>query len=149
MPRDCASCEHPQVREINHRLREDRPLVDISRWLKEQGTPITRQAIARHKERHLPDVETSGPGRRPLSGDFLSKVVQATEMDLDDGLLKPKLRDGIAAQAELNRQRSRDMDKNLLDRISMAMAGVILHARVVSPEVEALEGEYRQLLSGD
>jgi hypothetical protein len=147
MPGVCATCKHPQVREINHRLKSDRPLTDISRWLDGIGQPVTRQALARHMRDHLgakPRV-----GNRPVSGSFLEAVVTDAHEKLAAGELATTLRDGIAAQAELNKQQARSADRDLMAKIALALTGHSLlgAARIVDPEVEALEADYRLLLS--
>lgn len=144
--RYCASCDNPRLSEINHRIKEGRSLNDISRWLTTLGTPITRQALARHAKTHA-EIVVAGPGRKPVSGSFLEKVVSAVEQDIDAGVQRPRIRDGIAAQAELNKQRSRDMDKDILIKISLAMSGSLPAPRDVSPQVAVLEGEFSRLLS--
>ena len=141
----CANCNHPQVREINHRLRQERPLTDISRWLEEIGTPITRQALARHLRDHLGQKPVVG--RRPVSGSFLEAVVTDAHEKLSAGELTTTLRDGIAAQAELNKQQARSADRDLMAKIALALTGSpLLEARVIDPELEAIEAEFRPLL---
>lgn len=145
MPGVCASCKHPQVREINHRIRQERPLTDISRWLSEIGTPITRQALARHAKDHLSVAPVHG--RRPVSGNFLEAVVVKAHEDLEEGNLRVSARDAISAQAELNRQASRSADRDLMAKIALALTGhSLIQARVIDPELEALEAEFRPLL---
>lgn len=149
MPGVCASCKHPQVREINHRIREERPLTDISRWLSEIGTPITRQALARHAKDHV--GAQVARGRKPVSANFLQAVVETAHEKLSEGELTVTLRDGIQAQAELNKQVARSADRDLMAKIALALTGhALIEARVIDPELEALEAEFRPLLtSGD
>lgn len=145
MPGVCASCKHPQVREINHRIRQERPLTDISRWLSEIGTPITRQALARHAKDHLSVAPVHG--RRPVSGNFLEAVRDAAHEALSEGELRVTLGDGIKAAAELNKQAARTADRDLMARIALALTGnALIQARVIDPELEALEAEFRPLL---
>lgn len=147
MPNICATCKHPQVREINHRIREERPLVDISRWLDDLNTPITTKALARHANNHLGQAPAPG-GRRPLSANFLQAVVQTAQDKLENGELAVTVRDGISAQAEINRQMDRSADRDLMARIALALTGTVaIEARVVNPEQEAIEGEFRALLT--
>jgi hypothetical protein len=153
MPQTCASCKHPQSREINHRIRDGRPLVDISRWLtelheKDPSIPkITRFALARHAKDHV-GVEPQR-GRRPPSEDFLTAVVNAAHDGLEDGSLRVTLRDGIAAKAELNKQQARNQDRDLMAKIALALTGQspLLTATVIDPEIEAIEAEFRPLLT--
>ncbi len=151
MSQTCATCKHPQVREINHRLRSDRPYEDISRWLSEladagTGYKITRQALARHARDHLAQGRREA-GRKPTSGNFLQNVVDAAQEGLAEGVLRVTLRDGISAAAELNKQASRSADRDLMAKIALALAGrPLLEARVIDPEDEAIEAEFRPLL---
>lgn len=154
MPNVCSTCKHPQVREINHRIREQRPYEDISRWLTatypdQKQLHITRQALARHHRDHLGDAAPREPGRKPVSGSFLQRIVETAHQDLEDGILRPTLKDGISAQAEINRQADRSADRDLMLRIGLALSGVALigEARVIDPEQEAIEAEFRPLLT--
>ena len=152
MPQTCATCKHPQVREINHRLRAESPYEDISRWLGELagngvGYKITRQALARHARDHLAQGQRA-QGRKPVSGNFLQNVVDAAQEGLAEGTLRVTLRDGISAQAEMNKQASRSADRDLMAKIALALSGQsLLEARVIDPEVEAIEAEFRPLLT--
>ena len=148
MPNICATCKNPQVREINHRIREERPLVDISRWLDELGTPITPKALARHAKDHLGKAPAPG-GRRPLSRNFLEAVVQTAQDKLENGELAVTVRDGISAQSEINRQMDRSADRDLMARIALALTGNVpsLSVRVLDPEDAAIEAEFRPLLT--
>ena len=145
MPGVCATCRSRHRKEIETRLRQDRPLTDISRWLDEIGEPITRQALARHMRDHLgakPRV-----GNRPISGDFLEAVERTAHEALEAGELRVTLRDGIAARAERNKQAARSADRDLMAKIALALTGSpLLEARVIDPELEAIEAEYRPLL---
>lgn len=154
MPQTCATCKHPQVREINHRIREERPYEDISRWLTdlaEQGTgyAITRQALSRHHRDHLGKVGDRPAGRKPVSGNFLQAVVETVHEKLVEGELPVTVRDGISAQAELNRQLDRSADRDLMAKIALALSGnayLIGEARVIDPESAEIEAEFRPLL---
>jgi hypothetical protein len=151
MSQTCASCKHPQVREINHRIRDGRPIVDIERWLTElsekgDGYKITRFALARHARDH---VKVKPPiGRRPPSSNFLEAVRDAAHDGLEEGTLRVTLRDGISAAAELNKQAARSADRDLMAKIALALTGhsPLLNARVIDPEIEAIEAEFRPLL---
>ncbi len=146
MPARCATCEHPQVREINHRIREKRPLVDISRWLDDLGTPITRQALARHAKQHLGIVPERG--RVPVSGDFLTAVRDRVHARMEAGEIEPTLRDGIAAQKQLDARMARNADRDLVLKIGLLLTAP--RPALMDPEVEALEAEFRPLLeAGD
>ncbi len=151
MAQTCASCKHPQVREINHRIRDGRPLIDIARWLKQEaeagnGYAITRFALSRHARDHV-QVQPQR-GRRPPSDNFLQSVVDKAHDDLEEGTLRVTARDAISAQAELNRQADRSADRDVLQKIALTLMGhVPIEARVLSPEDEAIEAEFRPLLT--
>lgn len=148
MPHPCATCSHPQVREINHRIREGRPYQDISRWLDELGTPITRQALARHHRDHLKEAPPREPGRKPISADFLEAVRDAAHEGLSDGTLPVTLRDGLTAQKQLDERMQRNADRDLLIKIGLALtASPLIAARVIDPEVEEIEASFRPLLT--
>jgi len=154
MPNTCATCKHPQVREINHRIREQRPYEDISRWLDElaaegKGFAITRQALSRHHKDHLGEAPPREAGRKPLSKNFLQAVVETAQDKLENGELQVTVRDGISAQAEINRQMDRSADRDLMARIALVLSGSFA-PRLMDPEQEAIEAEFRPLLtSGD
>lgn len=146
MATPCATCEHSQVREINHRIREDRPLTDISRWLGELGTPITRQALARHAKAHVGKEPLRG--KRPVSADFLESVRDKAHDGLESGELTVTLKDGLTAQKQLDARAARNADMDLMLRIAITLGGK--RERLPAPEVEAIEAEFRPLLtSGD
>lgn len=150
MPGVCATCSHPQVREINHRIREGRSYEDIGRWLREIGTPITRQALARHHKGHLGDAPARAPGRKPISTDFLQAVVDDAAEQLAEGVIRATLRDGIGAQKALDERLSRNADRDLMAKIAIVLSGAahpMLGARVIDPENEAIEAEFRPLLT--
>lgn len=148
MPTPCATCDHPQVREINHRLREGLPLTDISRWLDEKGPPITRQALSRHAKGHLGVLVPHG-GRRGATGRLLEYTVEMVEEALDNGSIVPTLKDGMKAIEIMDARAAKSKDQDLLVRISMILTGNIPVAALADPEVQVIEGEFRQLLSGD
>lgn len=146
MPGVCASCKNPQVREINRRIRADAPYEDISRWLASLGTPITRQALARHHRDHLGDVVARTDGRKPISGQFLETVRDLAHEGVVAGDIPVTLRDGLSAQKLLDDRAQRNVEKDLLLKISIALTGGSHLPRIVGPEVDVLEGEFRPLL---
>jgi len=143
----CASCDHPQVREINHRIKEERPLTDISRWLDELGTPITRQALARHAKAHMGVAPSRG--RRPVSGDFLELVRDTVHEGVLAGELVPTIKDGIKAATEIERNKNRNVDRDIALTIAALLGGHLPFGtvRVIDSEVEAIEAEFRPLLT--
>ncbi len=143
MANPCASCDHPQVREINHRIREQRPLTDISRWLDDLGTPITRQALARHAKSHLEVVPQRG--RRAPSEDFLTSVRDRVHERMDAGEIQPSMRDGIAAQKQIDARLARNADRDLVLKIGLMLTAP--RPALMDPEVVALEAEFRPLLT--
>jgi hypothetical protein len=120
--------------------------IDVSRWLSEAGAPITPHALGRHARDHL--AVTPAKGRRPVSGDFLEAVRDAAHEGLASGELAVTLKDGIAAQAQLDARAAKAKDQDLLVRISMILTGnVPLPTYRLDPEVEAIEAEFRPLLT--
>jgi hypothetical protein len=146
MPRHCASCVSPHADEINRKLKAGIANADVSRWLSEVEAPITAQSIGRHAKDHLAVEPVRG--RRPVSGDFLTAVVEKAHEGVTSGDLRVSVRDGIGAQAEINRQKDRTADRDLMTKIALALTGNVLlgEARVLDPEIEAIEAEYRPLL---
>lgn len=148
MPARCATCDHPQVREINHRIADGRPLTDISRWLRELGTPITRQALARHAKDHR-GVQPQR-GRRPVSGDFLELVRDTVHEGVAEGSIALTARDGLQAQRQLDERLARNADRDLMLKVALVLTGNVplIAAHVLDPEREEIEAEYRQLAAG-
>jgi hypothetical protein len=151
MPRTCLACESPHRREIDKRLRSSSPYIDIALWLASVGSPIHRTSIARHAKHTVAAVDRPR-GPRTVSPNFLQAVVETAHEDLAAGALRPTIRDAIASQSELNRQADRGQDRDLMLKIAMALTGGSNLPRIVGPEVDILEGEFRALLgdgSGD
>lgn len=153
MAQPCATCKHPQVREINHRIREERPYEDISRWLTDLadegvGFAITRQALSRHhRGGHMKGAPPPREaGRKPVSGNFLQAVVETAHERLEAGELPVTVRDGISAQAELNRQMDRSADRDLMVKIALALTGNA-PLLIEDPEYVEIEAEFRPLLT--
>lgn len=90
-------------------------------------------------------------GQRPVNPNFLEAVVERASDGLADGSLAVTVKDGISAAAELNRQRDKAKDQDLMVRIAMVLTGNIqLPTYRLDPAVEAIEAEFRPLLtSGD
>lgn len=154
MAQPCATCKHPQVREINHRIREERPYEDISRWLSEleaegTGYGITRQALSRHaRGGHAKGlgVERSA-GRKPVSGSFLQTVVDKVHEAVENDALPLTVRDGISAQAELNRQADRSADRDIMVKIALALGGGSQPVLITDAEYREIEDEFLPLLN--
>lgn len=148
MGRPCRSCSSDNATEINRKLRAGTTNKDISRWLTEIDDPITEDAIGRHARDHV-GVEKP-KGRQPPSGDFLRTVVNRVHEKVENDELTLTVRDGISAQAELNRQSEKMADRDLMVKIALALTGnveLLGEARWVDPEIDAIEGEYRKLLN--
>lgn len=142
MARPCASCTHPRRDEIDRKLRAGTSFKDVSRWLDETEKPITAQSVAAHAKDHLAVVPVRG--RRPASDDFLTNVRDAAADALEAGEVAVTLKDGIAAQKALDARLQRDMDRDWQLKLVLALTG---HVRVIDPEQEALEAEFRPLLT--
>ena len=148
MARPCASCSHPRHDEIDRKLKAGSSFVDVSRWLDTTEKGITPQSVAAHAKDHLAVVPVRG--RRPVSDDFLVDVRDAAAEGLASGDLAVSLKDGIAAQKALDARASRSVDRDIMLRITMALTGQVPTIRVIDPEREAQEAEFRPLLtSGD
>ena len=50
MPNICASCKHTSRSDIDRWIADGVTLVEISQRLSELGEPVTRQALARHRD---------------------------------------------------------------------------------------------------
>lgn len=144
MPRPCAACTHPKRAELDRRLRSGSTIADIVLWLATTERPIQRNAVGRHANAHLGVIRTPGP--RPPQGSFLEAVRDAAHEDLEAGVLRPTITHGIAAEAEIARQRSRTVDRDIMLKITMALTGQVPSVRVIDPELEAQEAEFRLLL---
>jgi hypothetical protein len=146
--RPCASCTHPKRDEIDRKLKAGVSFTDVSRYLAETDRPITAQSVAAHAKDHLAVVPVHG--RRVASDDFLTSVRDAAAEGLVSGDLAVSLKDGIAAQKALDARQARDMDRDWQLKLVLALTGHVPQIRVIDPEVEALEAEFRPLLtSGD
>jgi hypothetical protein len=145
MARPCASCTSANLTEINRKLRSGTTAKDVSRWLTEIGDPITENALGRHRRDHL-GIEVPN-GRRPPSGDFLRTVVAKVHDKVENDELQLSVRDGIAAQAELNRQADKMADRDIAIKIAIALGGVRPIALLEDPQNAAIEAEYRELLT--
>ena len=148
MGRPCASCSHPRHDEIDRKLKAGTAFADVERWLEATGEkPITAQSIGMHAKQHL--SITPHHGRRPTSGDFLKDVVDAAAEGLAAGSLNVTLRDGIQAQKALEDRAKRELDKDIWAKVTIALTGGVRLA-VTPPkdaDTEAIEGEFRELLS--
>jgi hypothetical protein len=147
----CESCQSPLAKAINQKIRARIPYTLISAWLSEEGSPITRVALSRHARAHI-GSGVREPGPKPPSGDFLRTVVDRAHEGVVNGDLRVGVKDGIAAQAEINRQGERMRDQDLFIRIALALTGNVVgaEARVLDPEIDAIEATYRPLLeAGD
>jgi hypothetical protein len=141
--RPCASCDFGP--ELDRQLRAGVPLTVLSAWTAAQGSPITRQALGRHRRDHLGTL--TRPGRKPASEDFLEAVVDDAAARLSAGEIRASLRDGIAARKALDARDARGQDRDLMVKIAMVLTGnVPLPTHTIDPEVEAIEAEYRALL---
>jgi hypothetical protein len=139
----CKTCEHENRREIERQQKAGVPdslLAEATRAM--GGGYVSRLALGRHRREHL-GVDAR-PGRRPMSGDFARDVELAAAERLASGELRPSLRDGLNAAALIARRDDARLDRDILARIALALTA---NVRVLDPEVEALEAEYRPLLT--
>jgi hypothetical protein len=144
MARPCASCSHPRRDEIDRKLKAGTSFKDVSRWLDETEKPITAQSVAVHAKSHLAVAPVIG--RRPASDDFLVNVRDAAADALEAGEVAVTLKDGIAAQKALDARLARDIDREWQLRLVLALTGNA-PIQIIDPAVEALEAEFRPLLT--
>lgn len=151
MARPCSSCKHPKRDEIDRKLKGGTSFIDVERWLAATGQPtITSQSIASHAKEHL--GVASVIGRRTMSADLAEAIRDVTHEMLASGELTPTLKDGLAASSLIDKRAARTQDRDLVLKISMALTGQLPSSvvRVIDPDVEAIEAEFRPLLtSGD
>lgn len=147
MPRTCASCSSEHRSEIDRKLRSGATREDVARWLKEIDAPITAHAIGRHAKDHLGVAPPRG--RRPVSDDFLQAVIERVGERMAEGEIEPGIRDGISAQKEKNRLAEKTADRDLLLKVALALTGNVrvIEARVLDPDVAAIEAEFVPLLT--
>lgn len=149
MPRPCSLCQSPHVREVDRRLKAGQPATDVVLYLESVGVKIHRTSVGRHA-RHTIGAVVRGPGPRPKSGSFLEAVRDIAWDGVESGTLHVTVRDGLASQAEMNRQADRGEDRLLMQRIAIALSGGAYLAdqvRVLDPEQAAIEAEFRLLLN--
>lgn len=147
MARPCASCSHSRHDEIDRKLKAGVAFQDVARWLKDVGEkPITAQSIGRHARDHM--GVASVIGRRPFKGRLLEGIVENVELGLESGELAVSVKDGISAAKELNRIKERDLDRDIWAKVTIAITGGLRRELPPpDPEVEAIEGEFRELLA--
>jgi hypothetical protein len=114
---------------------------DIAAWLRGKGAPISRNALARHGV-HVGEGPRL-PGPRPMSDDLLTAIRDRVYERLRDGDVEPGVKDGLSAQSLLDRRAAEFRDRDLMLRIALALTGTV---KVIDPEVEAIEAEFRPLL---
>lgn len=145
MSRSCESCSSDNRRELDRRIRSGDTLPNIRRWLASLGEQRSINALSRHRAHTLPERVPSGP--RPRGASFLQDVEENAWSDMQAGVIRPSIRDAIGARAEMNRQSDRMADRQLMAKIALALSGQsYLQARVIDPENEAIEAEFRPLL---
>lgn len=145
LARPCSTCKSAHKPEIEKRIREERSYLDISRWLDEVGDPISNVAISKHAKEHMAVIPRRGA--RPFSGDFLENVRDAAADGLASGDLAVSLKDGIAAQKALDARIAKEKDRDWQLKLALVLSGRVPLPMLVDPAVEAIEGEYRPLLT--
>lgn len=145
MARTCTCCHHAKREEIDRKLRAGVSFIDVERWLATLGTSLTSQSIAKHAKQHV-GVQ-SVIGRRVASGDFLENVRDAAAEGLASGDLAVSLKDGIAAQKALDARIAKEKDRDWQLKLALVLSGRVPLPMLLDPAVEAIEGEYRPLLT--
>jgi hypothetical protein len=145
MARPCTCCKHPKRDEIDRKLRAGVTFIDVERWLATLGTDLTSQSIAKHAKSHVGVQAVRG--RRVASGDFLENVRDTVADALAAGVLSVTVKDGIAAQKALDARIAKEKDRDWQLKLVMALTGHVPQLRVIDPDREALEAEFRPLLT--
>lgn len=150
MPRICASCAlEPGIRrELDRKLKSGTTLPDVRRWLAERSITISINALSRHRASHVVPERRIVSGPRPQSTDLLELVRDRVIEDVESGAQVPNVTQGLAAVKQLDDRQARYQDRDIFIKIALAMSGgaVPLEARVIDPEMEEIEAEFRQLL---
>jgi hypothetical protein len=148
MARPCSICQSAHVKEVDRRLKAAQPATDVVLFLASVGLDVHRTSVGRHARHALGSViRPRGP--RPVGASFLGAVVDTAWANIEDGTAHVSTGDGIKAASELARQQDRGQDRDLIAKITIALTGGSNLPRIVGPEVDALEAEFRQLLPGD
>lgn len=145
MARPCSTCKSAHKPEIEKRIREERSYLDISRWLDEVGDPISNVAIAKHAKEHMAVIPRRGA--RPFSGDLAQSVIDRVGERLEAGELEPGISDGLKAQAIKNKELAKEKDRDWQLKLALVLSGRVPLPMLLDPAVEAIEGEYRPLLT--
>ncbi len=141
---DCATCNHPQRKEIERQSRAGVPATILEAWTRTtEGGYVSRLALGNHLRKHV--GLTSKAGRRPMSGDLARDVVTRTSDRLEAGDIEPGIRDGLSAQALLDRRAESITNTELMLRFAVTLGGKRDPLRLPDPEVEAIEAEFVQL----
>lgn len=136
----CSIERSPKVPEINAMLAAGLGLQTIERRLRADGVAIKRETIKRHLERCLPPavvevghdetmpfVEPADVRRRraesPDPRDFASLVHQRAYRALEADELRVSTRDGLAAQALLDRREERAKDRDFMIGLARLLSG--------------------------
>lgn len=151
MPRPCAACTHPDRAALDRKLRSGATIVDVVRWLATTARPIQRNALSRHANAHLGVARLPGP--RPPAASFLERVVAIVDEDLESGTQRPNVSQAIAATAEINRQASRDTDRDWQLKLALVLSGHVAQPLRVLDAYdvtrEEIEAEFTPLLSAE
>jgi hypothetical protein len=136
----CSVERSAKLHEINAMLAAGLGLQTIEKRLRADGLAIKRETIKRHLDRCLPATAIIVPGgealpvttadqvrqRRSESGaarDFASLVHNRALEALVDGELRVTTRDGLAAQAILDRREERTTDRAFLLNLARLLSG--------------------------
>lgn len=136
----CSVERSPKLLEINSMLAAGLGLQTIEKRLRGDGFAIKRETIKRHLDRCLPPTAVMIPGgsalpavpadqvrqRRSEGGgarDFASLVHDRALDALVDGELRVTTRDGLAAQALLDRREERAKDQAFMLSLARLLSG--------------------------
>jgi hypothetical protein len=137
----CGICKPPAERRtvIESMLAAGRSANFIEGEMKRLGQPTKAETVTRHLRLCL----KGNPVNSSLvigSPDFAAAVQARAQEMMDNGELKVRTQDGLAAQALLDRRAEKAADRDLMLNLARLMSG----ARSAVP-VEVIEGTYREL----
>jgi hypothetical protein len=147
---DCATCFHPQRKEIERQAKAGVPATTLEAWTRTtEGGYVSRLALGNHLRKHV--NLTPAKGRRPMSGDLAKDVVARVSERMEAGELEPNIRDGLAAAGLIDRRESLDIDRDIFAKITYALTATGPMRRQLpepDPDVQIIESEFTVLARG-
>lgn len=152
--RHCVVCEHPARAQIEGLRMAGHSFRAIERLMKEANAqPVTKyETISSHFKRCLAGMAPSVDGKTLMSGtapgndDFAVLVQQRAVRDLTSGVLRVSTKDGLAAQALIDRRSEKAEDRDFMLNLARVMSGAGLAPPVaLLMDSNAVEGDYREV----